>query len=249
MVDEARNTHNAISGGNFRLSELPRPVHSGGMRRLRSDPRAWIDVSVPLRHGMVCWPGDREVCIEQVLDMARGDACNLTHLAMSAHAGTHMDAPRHFVAEGAPLDAWTPEATIGPARVVWIEERQCIKPEQIEAVKPRRGERLLLKTPNSARCWSATAFVADYVYIRQDAAHLLAARGVRTVGIDYLSVGGFPVDAVETHQALLGAGVWIIEGLNLSMITPGLYDLLCLPLRLAGADGAPARALLRPRRA
>src|SRR6266704_2959616 len=102
------------------------------------------------------------------------------------------------------------------------------------------GERILFKTRNSARCWQTDNFVEDFVYISHEAAQYLAAQRIQTVGVDYLSVGGFFKDAVETHRALLSAGIWIIEGLNLSSIQPGTYELICLPLRVTGSDGAPA---------
>jgi arylformamidase len=110
----------------------------------------------------------------------------------------------------------------------------------------RRGERILLKTVNSGQRWKSDAFFEEFVYLAADAAHYLAGRGVRLVGVDYLSVGAFRGDGEETHKALLGAGVWIVEGLNLAKVRPGPVEFVCLPLKLLGADGAPARALIRP---
>ena len=109
----------------------------------------------------------------------------------------------------------------------------------------QQGECLLFKTLNSTRCWKTDTFVEDFVYLSQEAARYLASVGVQTVGINYLSVGGFAKDGLETHLALLGAGIWIIEGLDLSLIEPGTYELICLPLKIADSDGAPARAILR----
>jgi arylformamidase len=209
--------------------------------------RDWIDVSVPVRSGMVHWPGDTPVSVEQVQSLARGDAYNLSRLEMSAHSGTHMDAPLHFRTGARPIDALPFEAVIGPARVIEIRDAESIKPDELRGRRIRRGERVLFKTRGSARRWRAGAFDEGFVYIAKEAAQFLADRGVRTVGVDYLSVGGFKKDSSETHQILLDAGIWIIEGLNLSRIQPGRYDLICLPLRLQGAEGAPARALLRPR--
>ena len=99
---------------------------------------------------------------------------------------------------------------------------------------------------NSPRCWQTNDFVEDFVYISQEAARYLAAQQVQLVGIDYLSVGGFTKDGVETHHALLEADIWLIEGLNLTNIAPGIYELICLPLKIEDADGAPARAILQP---
>jgi arylformamidase len=158
-----------------------------------------------------------------------------------------MDAPSHFL-NGAPdLDSLSLEAAVGRARVLSIRSPKEITPEELRQHRIRRGERLLFKTRNSACCWKSDTFVKDFVYISAAAARLLAERGVALVGIDYLSVGGFYRDGRETHEILLGAGIWIVEGLNLSRVRPGPVDLVCLPIRLAKGDGAPARAILRER--
>jgi len=102
-----------------------------------------------------------------------------------------------------------------------------------------------IKTLNSRRCWKSAQFDEDFVFISKEAAQFLVDRGVRTVGVDYLSIGGFKQDGVETHRIMLGAGIWVIEGLNLSRVKPGRYELCCLPLKIVGADGAPGRAVLR----
>jgi arylformamidase len=205
-----------------------------------------MDVSVPLRSGMVHWPGDPAVSIELVAAMARGDDADVTAIDMGAHTGTHMDAPSHFVAGGASLDDLDPDVVIGPARVIAIADPGAVTATELERHDIQPRERLLIRTSNSERCWSTDEFVEDFVYVSEDAAALLAAREVRLVGIDYLSVGGFHVDGAAIHRRLLGAGVWIIEGLDLRGVTPGPYDLICLPLRLAGAEGGPARVMLRP---
>ena len=123
---------------------------------------------------------------------------------------------------------------------------KSIKPGELVRHAIRRGERVLFKTHNSGRCWDTDSFVEDFVYLSAKAAQYLAERQVRLVGVDYLSVGGFRADGVETHQALLKAGIWVIEGLNLKRVRPGRVQLVCLPLKVAGGDGAPARALVRP---
>jgi arylformamidase len=178
--------------------------------------------------------------------MERGDPCTVSLLELGGHTGTHMDAPAHFVRGGAGIDALPLDTAIGAARVIAIRDPESIKPEELRRHRLRRGERILLKTRNSDHCWDTDSFVEDFVYISATAAECLAERQVRLIGIDYLSVGGFRADGVETHQALLRAGIWIIEGLNLSGVQPGKFELVCLPLRIVGADGAPARALLRP---
>lgn len=207
----------------------------------------WIDVSVPLRSGMVHWPGDNAVRVERLAEMAQGHACNLSVLAMGAHTATHVDAPFHFIADGDTMDEWMFDATCGCARVIEIHDPLAVQPEALRSQRLRRGERILFKTRNSRRCWRSDTFVRDYVHVTPEAAQYLIERGVRTVGIDYLSVGAFEGTGAETHRILLGAGVWIIEGLDLSRVPAGSVDLLCMPLRLAGADGAPARALVRCR--
>src|SRR5579885_414636 len=128
------------------------------------------------------------------------------------------------------------EATMGRARVIEIQDRESIKPDELRPHTIQRGERLLFKTLNSARCWQTDQFIEDFVYISQEAARYLAELGVQTVGVDYLSVGGYKKDGPQTHQALLGAGIWVIEGLNLAQVAPGSYELLCLPLKIAGGD-------------
>ena len=208
---------------------------------------AWIDVSVPLRTGMVHWPDNPPVLVERTMDLAKGDDCTVSRLSMGAHTGTHMDAPSHFIAGGPSLDALPFDAVVGPARVIAIRSPRAVTVEELRRHAIRRGERVLFRTRNSARCWRTDAFVEDFVYVAAEAARYLAERRVRLVGVDYLSVGGFVRDGRETHDALLGAGVWIVEGLDLSRVRPGPVDFLCLPLRLAGSEGAPARAVVRER--
>ncbi|HZY57229.1 MAG TPA: cyclase family protein, partial [Rubrobacteraceae bacterium] len=143
------------------------------------------------------------------------------------------------------LDEMPLEATIGRARVIEVHDPESVKPDELRPHGIRSGERILFKTRNSARRWHEEAFIENFVYVSQEAARYLAALEVLTVGIDYLSVGGFVRDGVETHQALLEAGIWIIEGLDLSQVEPGEYELICLPLKVERGDGAPARAILR----
>ncbi len=189
----------------------------------------WIDISVELREGLVVWPGDPPFEISAVASMARGDACNVSAIAMTCHAGTHIDAPRHFFDSGAAADRAPFEALIGPARVV--EAVGPITADRIDALNVGRGERLLFKTGGRIDT------------LAPDAAERLVQLGVRLVGIDGLTIG-YPKIA-DVHRTLLGAGIWILEGLDLARVQPGDYELVCLPLKIAGADGAPARALLK----
>jgi arylformamidase len=212
---------------------------------MRMTTTNWIDISVPIYTGMVHWPDNPPVQVDYMLHMDRGDICTVSTLSMGSHTGTHMDGPLHFIAEGLGLHEMPLDAALGRARVIEIRDPESIKPEELEPHHIQQGERLLFKTLNSTRCWQTDTFVEDFVYISQEAARYLAAVGVQTVGIDYLSVGGFTKDGVETHLALLEAGIWIIEGLDLSQVDPGIYELVCLPLKITGSDGGPARAILR----
>jgi arylformamidase len=197
---------------------------------------------------MIHWPGDPEPILERTSDIDRGDIANVTFLKMSAHTGTHMDAGIHFVPGTTTIDQFPMEAGIGPARVLEFgSEIGAIGREELLEYQIRNGERLLLKTRNSASRWFEQEFNAKAVFLSAEGAEYLVALGVLLVGIDSLSIGAFEGDGVETHRRLLKAGVWITEGLDLGSVEGGEYDLICLPLRLAGADGAPARVLLRPR--
>jgi arylformamidase len=207
----------------------------------------WIDISVPVFSGMVHWPDNPPVQIERVLDMGRGDVATVSKLSMGVHTGTHMDAPVHFLPGGQGIDAAPLDALIGLARVIEISDPVSITAEELSACHIQPGERILFKTRNSARCWQADDFVTDFVYISQAAARYLAAQRAQVVGVDYLSVGGYFQDGPETHQVLLAAGIWIIEGLNLAAVQPGTYEMICLPLKIVGSDGAPARVVLRMR--
>lgn len=204
----------------------------------------FIDISVPLRPGMVVYEGDPAVRRELVQSIGGGAICNVSRLDCGVHTGTHIDAPAHFI-DGAPGVEATPlDALIGEAYVV---DATAIAGD-IDAATldtlaiPPGATRLLFKTPNS-RLWARPAFSPDFYGLREDAARALAGRGVRLVGIDYLSIAP-KADPAPTHLALLSARVVIVEGLDLRAVTPGAYRLLCLPLLLEGSDGAPARALL-----
>jgi arylformamidase len=212
----------------------------------RPTKSAWIDISVPLYTGMVHWPGDPSYQASLARSTDGGDVCNVTQLATSAHIGTHMDAPCHFIPGGLGMDQMPLDAVLGPCRVIEIDDKQAIRPAELVRQKLKAGERVLFKTVNSRRAWKTADFFKQFVYISKEAAAYLVERGVQTIGVDYLSVGGFFKDGVETHHILLGARVWVIEGLNLSRVKPGRYELVCLPLKMRGSDGAPARAVIRP---
>lgn len=193
---------------------------------------SWIDISVPLRSPMQHWPGDPAPEI------------SLHRLNLHPHTGTHIDAPLHYVPGGETVDNMPFDATVGPARVVAVTG-EAIDHDVVAALDVQPGERLLFQTTNSARCWCGACFRKRFVAVTPDGARALVERGVRTVGIDYLSIGPYGAEGDETHRILLGAGVWVIEGLNLSGVEPGVWELVCLPLKIDAGDGAPARAALR----
>lgn len=205
----------------------------------------WIDVTHPLHSDMPVWPGDPPVVVERTSDVEAGDAFTLTRLALSAHSGTHVDAPRHYLKGGASIDAMPPEVGIGAVRVVEVREFGSIAPEQLTGERLRRGERVVFRTvaapPSEARC----DHFFSYAWLSVAAARWLAKRRVSLVGIDGPSVGPPTAEGDEVHRVLLGAGIWVIEGLDLSRVSAGRYRMVCLPLRIVGADGAPARVLLR----
>jgi arylformamidase len=205
----------------------------------------WIDVSVRLRHGLVPWPGDAPFELHRVSDLTRGDDCTFSTLSMSAHAGTHVDAPLHFVTGGRAVDALPLEATVGPARVIVIRNPRVMTTDEIRPHGIRGGERLLFKTGNSTRRRPGV-FFKNYVAMAPDAAEYLAARRVRAVGIDGPSIAPADGHMAQTHRVLLRAGVWIIEWLDLRCVPAGRCHFVCLPLRIVDGDGAPARAILRP---
>jgi len=205
---------------------------------------SWIDISTPLRGDMLVWPGDDPVRVEQTLFLDRGDPYNLTFLAMSAHTGTHIDAPRHFLRDGGSVETMPLEVMIGPARVIDVDDPEAVRAVHVPAdLQP--GERILFRTRNSTEYLAKPHFVEPFIYVARDAAQALADARVALVGIDYLSIGGFHTDLVETHEILLSAGIWVVEGIRLGHVQPGAYELACMPLLIPGADGAPARAMLR----
>jgi arylformamidase len=208
--------------------------------------KTWVDISVPIRDAMIHWPSDPLVSIKRVEDIEKGDTANVSAISMGAHSGTHVDAPIHFIKEGKGVDHVSLDTVIGRARVIEISDTESIKPEELARHRIRRGERILFRTENSSHVWQKNEFVEDFVFISDTAADFLVDRGVRLIGVDYLSVGSFNHGGSYVHKTLLGSGIWIIEGLNLSNVTAGKYDLICLPLRIVGGDGAPARAILKP---
>ena len=176
----------------------------------------WIDVSVPVRNGMVHWPGDPAFHIERALDQKKGDVCTVSQIAMGVHTGTHMDAPLHFIEGGITIDADAARChrRAGAGDSDLAIAKSIRREELIEQQICRRASAFCSRPRTRDKLWNNDEFDEDFVFIAKDAAEYLAECGVRTVGVDYLSVGGFRQDGVETHQALLGAGIWVIEGLE-----------------------------------
>jgi len=203
-----------------------------------------IDVSVPLDSNTPTYPRNTPFTIEPMQRTGKGDHANVSTLHMSAHSGTHVDAPWHSLDSGARSESLSLDVMVGPARVVEVPTPHGITADDLAPLNLSGAERVLLKTANS-RLWGSPDFHADFVGVTDTGARHLVERGVKLVGIDYLSVEVFRTPGAPAHHILLGAGVVIIEGLNLRDVEPGTYELFCLPLRIIGCDGAPARVVLR----
>jgi arylformamidase len=204
-----------------------------------------VDISVPLRANTPTWPGSPKILLHWTKRLDAGDECNNTRLECDTHVGTHVDAPLHFLAEGTSVDKLSLEMLVGPAAVAYLPKVSAVTASELDKLAlPSGTERLLLRTNNS-EFWAAgiSEFRKDYVSLTPDAAQWIVKQGIQLVGVDYLSVGSYE-DGVTTHRILLEAGVVVVEGLNLHEVHPGEYQLICLPLKLVGAEGAPARAVL-----
>ena len=201
-----------------------------------------IDISVALHPDMPVWPGSSGVLIHQARAIAAGDQANESQLQMNVHCGTHVESPLHFIDGGSRMDSVSLDVLVGSARVEHIRDAVAIGPDALAAV-PVGTERLLLRTKNSELWQAAGPFRQDYVALTLDGARWIADRGIKLVGVDYLSVQRWGDDP-ETHRVLMRAGVTILEGINLSDAPAGEYRLTCLPLRIETTEAAPARAIL-----
>ena len=206
------------------------------------------DISLPISESLVVWPGDKLVTITQPKHLDRGDEATVSHLSLGVHVGTHVDAPAHFLSKGLSVNDIDLNALVGPALVVEALEADVLSAKVLENLSISASvERVLFRTRNSEH-WEANhnEFNKDYVGITEDGARWLVSKGIRLVGMDYLSVAAFD-ETTATHQVLLEAGVVLVEGLNMSCVSAGMYDFICLPLKIEGAEGAPARAILMDR--
>jgi arylformamidase len=210
------------------------------------DFRQIIDVSVTIRPDLAVWPGDPSLEIEQASKISEGADANVSRLNMGAHTGTHMDAPVHFIEGTGGIDSFSPETLVGTAYVVEIlPQGDHIEAADLEkAGLPENFRRVLFKTRNSSFWEQPDVFRKDYIALSPGGAKWLVERGVKLVGIDYLSIERFQPEKYETHQMLLSHGVVIVEGLDLRQVEPGEYTLMALPLKIKDGDGAPARVLL-----
>ena len=203
-----------------------------------------LDISVPISAGLPVWPGDPQIEIERYRLISDGNNSNDSRLTCSVHSGTHVDAPAHFIENGVSVEQLRLEILMGPVTVVELLEAEVITPELLEALAPET-RRLLIKTKNSA-LWADPGhqFNPDFVALSSESARWIVHKGIDLVGIDYLSIQMFKDTGPLTHRTLLEAGIVIVEGLDLRKVAPGEYQLFCLPIKLAGCEGAPARAVL-----
>jgi len=207
----------------------------------------WIDISIPIRKGMVVGPRDPQVDIWLVRDPDKGDPVTMSQVSMITHTGTHIDAPYHFLRGSTTIDEIPLDTFIGPVRVIDIKDEVSIKVKELEPYDIKPGERILFKTKNSSWVYNTDDFVTGYVYFATDTAHYLADKKVQLVGIDYITVGGFedPEGNREVHRILLKNGISILEMINLSGVEAGEYELNAVPLRMEKGDAGPCRAIIR----
>jgi arylformamidase len=203
------------------------------------------DVTVALSNDLPVYPGDPPINISRTQSLEKGDIARVSHISFSTHIGTHIDPPSHFMMDGLSLDRVPLEVLIGPARIIDAGDVDSIDAALLERTELEGATRVLFKTRNSNFWRESKGFREDFVYLETEAAELLVKRGVQLVGIDYLSIEKFNFDRPSTHWTLLGNNVVIVEGLDLSEIAPGDYELICLPLKIKDGDGGPARVVLR----
>jgi arylformamidase len=209
------------------------------------------DVSVPIKHGGLVYPNNPAISITPVQSIAAGNTANVSRIDLGSHTGTHVDAPLHFIDGAAGVDRLPLDVLIGPARLIaFADDVLAVGMKELERHDLSGVKRVLIRTRNSAWLASGSSdFHPDFTHITPDGAEYLVSAGVRLVGVDYLSVEQFRSPHHKTHRTLLSNGVVIVEGLVLAEPPPGDYELYCLPMLMAGLDGAPARAVLRAARA
>ena len=202
------------------------------------------DISLTIYPGMLVWPGQPQVAMDTVKSIAQGGSSNVSLFHIGTHTATHVDAPRHFIPGAPSIDSIGPEVLLGPARLFQLPEAHHIDRNLLEGLDLKGVERLLFGTRNSALL-KQRQFEQDYAFISEDAARYLVDMGIKLVGVDYLSVDQYQDKTRPAHHTLLRAGVVIVEGLDLTGVPAGDYELFCLPLKIKDGDGAPARVFLR----
>lgn len=203
------------------------------------------DISISLNDGLVAYPGDPGFQRQILHSPQQGDAYESSSLAVSCHAGTHIDLPAHFIPGGQRMEDHGPERFILPARVVEVSDPVSIQPESFRDCGIRAGEAILFKTANSQnRLLEAPVFQPDYVYLSEAGARLCAEIGLKLAGIDYLSIDRYGSETYGAHHQLLSRDILILEGIDLSRVTVGVYTLICLPLKIASGEASPVRAVL-----
>ncbi len=206
--------------------------------------RKVYDISLTIEPGILVWPGDSPVTMDIVESIDRGGSSNVSLLHVGTHTATHVDAPGHFIPGAPGVDSISPEVLLGQARLFQLPDAHHIDRKLLERLDLKGVKRLLLGTRNSALL-KQRQLEPDYAFVSEDAARYLVDMGIKLVGVDYLSIEQYQKEGHPTHHILLGAGVVIVEGLYLTDVPSGDYELMCLPLKIKDADGAPARVFLR----
>lgn len=202
-----------------------------------------FDVTLPIQNSMLVWRGDDPVSVD-VLATVEKDGVRLSHLSLTTHSGTHIDAPSHFIKDGSGVDKIPLDKLIGPCRVIdltYLDKKEILPEDFKEAIQ--KGDRILLKTGNFVLLHGST-FPDEYISLSEEAAKFLASKEINLVGIDFLGIEKEKNPGHPVHNTLLRAGIVNLEGLDLSEVEEGDYELVCLPLKIAGGDGAPARVIL-----
>lgn len=222
------------------MSILPDP----SPKDRREHAREWIDISRPLHPGMIGWPEDPDFTRTMLSRITESGGSNLSAISMSSHAGTHIDAPLHCLANGVGVDRIPLAILCGEAVVVDVAERRHVRPDDFATMDIRRGDRVLFKTANRD-LWDRPSFDSSFFGLSLEASKSLVDRGVSLVGIDYLSIEPYESADMASHRRLLSAGIVILEGLDLACVSTGRYEMVALPLRIVDGDGGPARVILR----
>lgn len=207
--------------------------------------RTFYDISVDLMEESIPFPGDPPFSMEMLLTLEESGICNVSKLEMSAHSGTHIDVPAHFIAGGDTLDAYTVKNFILPAHVLAVDDPESVKAGDLDGIDISPGDAILFKTGNSAsgRCRNGM-FSENFIYISAEAANACIEKKAGMVGLDYISIDRYGDDTTPAHHKLLGSGIPVLEGIDLETAPPGSYSLICLPLKIKGGEASPVRAVL-----